>query len=160
MGAPKNFYNAVDVAKFGLEDLEKKILPKVSASDNGKVAKVIEGKWDIGTDNSMPGASGLNNGQFLFAYNNTWSVNPNINAYDIAKKVPGFILDAVTLTAGATSVTFTDSRIDNNSMIDVYTNTFGVDPTDVTIDAANHTVTVTFEEQQANVKVRLVVMFG
>lgn len=160
MGAPKNFYNAVDLEKMGINNIEERILPDVSASDNGKVAKVVEGKWNLGTDNSMPGATGLTNGQFLFAYNNTWVVNPNINAYDINKRVPGTILTAITLPAGSTSVTFTDSRIDSDSMIDVYTNTFGVDPTDISIDAANHSVTVTFDEQPANVKVRLVVMFG
>ena len=160
MGAPKNFYNAVDLAKFGIEDIDKRILPKVSASDNGKVAKVTDGKWGVGTDNSMPSAQGLETGQFLFASNNAWVVNPTINAYDLNKKVPGFVTDYVSLTAGNTSVTFTDSRIDNNSMIDVYTDTFGVDPTDISVDSANHSVTVTFEAQANRIKVRLVVIKG
>ena len=99
MGAPKNFYNAVDLEKMGINNIDERILPDVSASDNGKIAKVIEGKWNLGTDNSMPGATGLTNGQFLFAYDNAWVVNPNINAYDINKRVPGTILTAITLSA-------------------------------------------------------------
>lgn len=48
MKPPKNFYNAVDRRKLGLDE---GLLPDVSASDAGKVLKVSEaGKWEPGDD--------------------------------------------------------------------------------------------------------------
>jgi hypothetical protein len=61
-----------------------------------------------------------------------------------------------TLSAGSTSVSFTDSSIGSDSIIDIYTSVFGVDPIDV--QRSGTTLTVTFEAQQSSVKVRLVVM--
>ncbi len=63
-----------------------------------------------------------------------------------------------TLTAGAVSVTFTDPAITNDSLIDVYTDTYGVNPTDMTYDDATHTLTVTFDAQEADVRVKVRVM--
>lgn len=44
MGAPKNFYNVVDQAKLGINQI-----PDVTAADNGDVLTVIEGKWGKGS---------------------------------------------------------------------------------------------------------------
>lgn len=64
MGAPKNFYNAVDQAKLGIDqipgmvkdiaDIKEDIseitpLPDVTAADNGDVLTVIDGAWGKGT---------------------------------------------------------------------------------------------------------------
>lgn len=46
MKPPKNFYNAVDRRKLGLED---GLLPDVTAADNGKILKVTGGKWQPGS---------------------------------------------------------------------------------------------------------------
>jgi len=46
MKPPKNFYNAVDRRKLGLED---GLLPDVTAADNGKILKVDGGKWKPGS---------------------------------------------------------------------------------------------------------------
>lgn len=58
-----------------------------------------------------------------------------------------------TLSIGATSVTlnFTDVVIGATSLIDVYTDTFGVNPTNVTYTTTS--VTLTFEAQSAAVNV-------
>ena len=60
-----------------------------------------------------------------------------------------------TLTAGNTSLVISDSSITTNSVIDYYTDTFGVEPTDITVAAGS--VTMTFEAQQSDlgVKVRI-----
>ncbi len=63
-----------------------------------------------------------------------------------------------TLTAGAVSVTFTDPAITDDSLIDVYTDVYGVNPTDMTYDEATHTLTVTFDQQAADVGVKVRVM--
>ena len=61
-----------------------------------------------------------------------------------------------TLAAGNTSLTLSDAAITVNSMIDVYTDTFGVNPTAVTVAAGS--ITMTFEAQAAavGVKVRVI----
>lgn len=58
-----------------------------------------------------------------------------------------------TLTAGATSVTltFTQQTIGATTLIDVYTGTFGVNPTNVTYTASS--VTLTFDAQASAVTV-------
>ena len=58
-----------------------------------------------------------------------------------------------TLTAGQTSIalTFTSETIGANTLVDYYTDAFGVNPTNVTI--AGQVVTLTFEAQASNVKV-------
>lgn len=47
MKPPKNFYNAVDRRKLGIEG---ETLPNVSGSDNGKIVKVVEGQWQLAPD--------------------------------------------------------------------------------------------------------------
>ena len=58
-----------------------------------------------------------------------------------------------TLTAGTTSValTFTEQTIGANTLVDVYTDTFGVNPTAVAI--AGNVVTLTFDAQASDVAV-------
>lgn len=60
-----------------------------------------------------------------------------------------------TLTAGSTSITLQDASITTSSTIEVYTDTFGVNPTNVAV--ATGSVTLTFEAQANNlgVKVRI-----
>ena len=60
-----------------------------------------------------------------------------------------------TLAAGATTLTLSDAFITTTRMIDVYTDVYGVNPTDITV--ATGSITLTFEAQQSavNVKVRV-----
>ena len=60
-----------------------------------------------------------------------------------------------TLAAGATTLTFTDASIGNNSLIDVYTDTYGVNPK--TMTQSGTSVVLTFKAQSAAVGVKLVV---
>ena len=60
-----------------------------------------------------------------------------------------------TLTAGSTSLTLSDSAITSNNMIDVYTDTFGVNPTNVTVSTGS--ITLTFAAQQSNLGIKVVV---
>lgn len=155
MGAPKNFYNAVDLAKFGIEDIDKKILPKVSAADNGKVAKVVEGKWALGNDNAMPRSTGWDRGTVLFADGNGgWTINNN---QKITAKLNGIVTSSQYLQAGDTEVTFTNDNIASYSLIEVYTDKLGFDPIDISM-TGTHTVKVTFEADTEQREVRLVVI--
>lgn len=58
-----------------------------------------------------------------------------------------------TLTAGNTSITLLDASISSSSTIDIYTDTFGVNPTNVVVSAGS--VVLTFEAQQSNVGVKV-----
>lgn len=58
-----------------------------------------------------------------------------------------------TLTAGNTSITLSDASITTESTIDVYTDTFGINPTAVSVSAG--AVTLTFTAQSSNVKVKV-----
>lgn len=73
---------------------------------------------------------------------------------DIDAIVPGATFEIVrgTLTAGQTSVALQASKnIPATALVDVFTDTFGVNPTNVTV--ATDTVTLTFNAQSANVAV-------
>ena len=58
-----------------------------------------------------------------------------------------------TLTAGNTSVTLSDASITTSSTIDVYTDTFGVNPTAISVSTGS--VTLTFPAQASNVGVKV-----
>ena len=58
-----------------------------------------------------------------------------------------------TLTAGSTSLTLSDASITSNSTYDIYTNVYGVNPTDVTLE--NGSITMTFEAQQSDIGVKV-----
>ena len=58
-----------------------------------------------------------------------------------------------TLTAGSTSITLSDASITTTSTLDLYTDAFGVNPTNVVV--SNGSVTLTFEAQQTNIGVKV-----
>lgn len=60
-----------------------------------------------------------------------------------------------TLTAGNTTLTFTDSSILTSSLIDVYTDTFGVNPTNMTSSTGE--LILTFPAQTDDVDVKVVI---
>lgn len=61
-----------------------------------------------------------------------------------------------TLAAGATTLTFTSDAITDSSMIDVYTDTYGVNPS--AIEQSGNTLTLTFDAQKSDVRVKVRVM--
>lgn len=61
-----------------------------------------------------------------------------------------------TLTAGSSSVTITDDRISSESMIEIYTDVYGVSPSDVTVTDGSITITFGTYENDINVKVRVI----
>lgn len=60
-----------------------------------------------------------------------------------------------TLTAGQTGITLSNVAITTSSTIDIYTDTYGVNPTGVTV--ANGSITLTFAAQASNLGVKAVV---
>ena len=62
-----------------------------------------------------------------------------------------------TLTAGETSLVLTSSIVNASSYIDVYTDTYGVVPTDVSVDNSNRQITLTFKVSAVPIGVKIVV---
>ena len=91
-------------------------------------------------------------------YDNTTSGLSATNvqgAIDELKSENGFTLTS-TLTAGQTSLTFTDARITENSILSaVYTSIFGVSVK--TAEVTNGSLTLTFKEQTEDVTVKVVI---
>ena len=58
-----------------------------------------------------------------------------------------------TLTAGSTTLTISDASITTNSVIDYYTDIFGVNPTNAVV--ATGSVTLTFDAQQSDLHVKV-----
>jgi hypothetical protein len=58
-----------------------------------------------------------------------------------------------TLTAGSTSITISDNTIFTTSTIDIYTDAFGVNPTNVVVSTGS--IVLTFEAQQSDVGVKV-----
>ena len=91
------------------------------------------------------------------SYDNTTSglTASNVQAAidEVDSKVDAVEKQTATLAAGSTSVTltFTEQSIGATTLIDVYTDTFGVNPTNVTYTAS--TVVLTFEAQASDVAV-------
>lgn len=79
------------------------------------------------------------------------TVKTEVNARPKTRK-----LATKTLTAGETTLTWTDSSITDDSLIDVYASIVGIGPN--LIEQSGTTVTVTFDAQTEDVNVALVVM--
>ena len=60
-----------------------------------------------------------------------------------------------TLSAGSTSLVFSNSVITTSSTIDLYTDAYGVNPTDVSVEAGK--MTLTFDAQTKNISVKAVI---
>lgn len=78
-----------------------------------------------------------------------------IQEYVASVAAPLYVELNGTLTAGATTVTLSNSEIRTTSTVDIYTDVYGVNPTAVAV--SNGSMTLTFEAQQSaiNVKVRV-----
>lgn len=74
-------------------------------------------------------------------------------AEERASKLQGICLTQ-TLSAGSTSITFTDTSITNDCFIDIYTDIYGVNPELVDYSTEGQ-ITLTFEEQEQDVRVRI-----
>lgn len=76
---------------------------------------------------------------------------------EVLSSAGGGVTLTATLNAGQTSVTFTDDALVSTCKKKVYVpdDFFGVAPTAITTDYANHTVTYTFPAQASNMQVKL-----
>ena len=76
----------------------------------------------------------------------------NLGNKTVVNAITGTVLQD-TLEAGETTLTFTDAALTSSSTLDFYTDTFGVNPTAAALGTG--TLTLTFEEQAADVEVKV-----
>ena len=96
------------------------------------------------------------NGARLYRCNTTISIAEDFDptkwdALDIMSCIGFELID--TLAAGNTTLTLTDSRITTDSMIDYYTDVYGVNPTSVAVTAGQIVLTFAAQATALNVKV-------
>ena len=113
----------------------------------------FDGSGNFGITNNFY----LKKGQTISVTNASSSYNSYYIVYGIQQgsNTSPWIELTGTLTAGNTNITFTNDAINTNSTIECYTDSFGVNPTNVVI--TNGQIVLTFESQQNNlgVKVRI-----
>ena len=88
-----------------------------------------------------------------WAASNTNGWESRINAAFAALAPAGFVTVSGTLTTGSTTLTLSDVAITTSSEIDVWVDTFGVNPENVVV--ASGSVTLTFEAQESDLGVKV-----
>ena len=78
-----------------------------------------------------------------------------INSAFSALAACGFTEVTGTLSVGSTSLTLSDASITTSSTIDVFVDTFGVNPTGMTVSTGSVTLTFDAQESALGVKVRV-----
>ena len=88
-----------------------------------------------------------------FAASNMNGLESRINNAFNALAPAGFVTVSGTLTTGSTALTLSDASITTSSEIDVWVDTFGVNPENVVV--ASGSVTLTFEAQESDLGVKV-----
>lgn len=117
----------------------------------------IDGESTFVTLNATTGETAyipVKKGQTL-TYRSTSGTYTRMKAYGVqtgTKTLPWTELTS-TLTAGNTSLVISDTSITTDSVIDYYTDTFGVEPTNIVVTTGS--ITLTFDAQQSDVGVKV-----
>ena len=109
----------------------------------------LRNNWDLITDEPY-----LECGRILKGLNN----DPYVADYGyVTYPLGGGSYTEVTgtLTAGNTSITLSNAAIETTSTIDVYTDTFGVNPTNISVSSGSVTLTFAVQASNLGVKVRV-----
>ena len=83
--------------------------------------------------------------------NKGWSSN-KINML-LQTKLNGFTVESKNIPSSQTSVIFTDARIGTNSIIDVYDSIFGLNVSNITVEAGKCTVTIPAQSSTHDMKI-------
>lgn len=118
---------------------------EIDTPSNGQVLKynTLDSEWQNMTLISDSTTSG----------STVWSSNKTNSELESKEDAPTILTS--TLSAGNTSLTFSNAAITTTAMYDVYADKYGLTPTDITITTGQ--AVLTFEAQSANVSVKLVI---
>ena len=151
----KKVFGAINELKGNIDNLPKPIVLKGSLGTGGTISALpVDGSADIGdmyivvTAGTYAGqASDVGDTFYCItktASANTWTYVPSGDDY---VEVTG------TLTAGNTSITLSDASITSSSTIDIYTDVFGIQPTNAVV--ATGSITLTFLAQASDIIVKV-----
>ena len=118
---------------------------EIDTPSNGQVLKynTLDSEWQNMTLISDSTTSG----------STVWSSNKTNSELSSKEDAPTILTS--TLSAGSTSLTFSNAAITTTAMYDVYADKYGLTPTDITITTGQ--AVLTFEAQSSNVSVKLVI---
>lgn len=152
MKAPKNFYNTVDQSKLGIDDLFTRTaeneaditaLETVVGDLDGGLVKDVHDLQDD-SEQYHDDIADLKNADIAIG----------LRIDDLEDEMPEILTG--TLTAGQTSLTIASAYITTNSIIDIYVDVFGVDPTNVVVTTGS--ITITFDVQTTDLSVKVVII--
>lgn len=117
----------------------------ITLPSHGQILKYnsLEDEWQNATliNDSLTSASTV------------WSSDKTNTELDTKEDAPTILTS--TLSAGSTSLTFSNAAITTTAMYDVYADKYGLTPTDITVTTGQ--AVLTFEAQSSNVSVKLVI---
>jgi len=118
---------------------------EIDTPSNGQVLKynALDSEWQnitLVSDSTTSGST-------------VWSSNKTNSELALKEDAPTILTS--TLSAGSTSLTFSNAAITTTAMYDVYADKYGLTPTDITITTGQ--AVLTFEAQSSNVSVKLVI---
>ena len=102
---------------------------------------------------ALTGATGTDD--ILVTHDNSGTLESKKIALSVVKEFIGGKVLTGTLAAGNTSLTISDAAIETTSLLDIYTDVYGVNP--LTISVATGSVTMTFDVQQSALNVKVIV---
>ena len=174
LSAIKSIVGDVDVATEGTLKSQINALKNVfSTSANGLVPKSTDtskylkgdGTWATPTDTKNTAGSTNSTSKLFLIGATSQAANPQTYSrntayvgtdgylYSNGKKVIGVTEVSGTLSAGATSITLSNSAITTSSKIDPYTSIFGANP--ISIEVSSGKAVLTFEAQTSNMTVMI-----
>ena len=174
LSAIKSIVGDEDVATEGTLKSQINALKNVfSTSANGLVPKSTDtskylkgdGTWATPTDTKNTAGSTNSTSKLFLIGATSQAANPQTYSrstayvgtdgylYSNGKKVIGVTEVSGTLSAGATSITLSNSAITTSSKIDPYTSIFGANP--ISIEVSSGKAVLTFEAQTSNMTVMI-----
>lgn len=118
---------------------------EIDTPSNGQVLRynTLDSEWQNMTLISDSTTSG----------STVWSSNKTNSELESKEDAPTILTS--TLSAGSTSLTFSNAAITTTAMYDVYADKYGLTPTDITVTTGQ--AVLTFDAQSSNVSVKLVI---
>lgn len=118
---------------------------EIDTPSNGQVLRynILDSEWQNMTLISDSTTSG----------STVWSSNKTNSELESKEDAPTILTS--TLSAGSTSLTFSNAAITTTAMYDVYADKYGLTPTDITVTTGQ--AVLTFEAQSVAVSVKLVI---
>lgn len=153
----KKIFGAINEVKSNIDNLPKPIVLKGTLGTGGTISTLpVDGSADIG-DMYIVSTAGTYDGHVCDLGDTFYCITKTDSANTWAYVPSGddYIEVSGTLTAGSTSITLSDASITTTSTIDIYTDVFGIQPTNAVVATGSITLTFLAQASDITVKVRV-----